>query len=207
MTTCAEMLADLNDRINDAGNTQVPEATKIRYLNHGLRATWPRLYKVVRDATTVLVADTYEYTIPTAVGNNGKILRVELEHTDGRYRHLTNYEIAPHLTLPVLVATGTIPDTYAGQNVRITAAVPLTQFAATGDTYDGPLGTEELPVLYAFGIVMGRRLEDRLDHRRYSTTAAVNGVDTDEIMGASQFAFAQFELLLDRFAMPFPAQG
>lgn len=201
------MLADLNDRLNDATNAQLPEADKIRYLNHGIRATWPKIYKTARDATLVLVADTYEYALPAAVGNNTRLLRVEIESgvSSGRYSQIFDFEIAPGLTDPILVLGGGSLPGPVGAKVRITAAKHLIEFAVGADVYDGPSGTEELPVLYAMGIITGRRLDDRVDHRRFSTTTAVNGVSTDDIMTVSQFNFAQFELLLDRFAMPLPA--
>lgn len=208
MATCQDMLDDLNDRLNDVANTQVPQATKIRYLNHGIRATWPKLYRTVRDATLVLLADTYEYNIPSTVGNNSKILRVEVETTasSNRYAPLFDYEVVPGLTDPILVLEGIELVSAVGSALRITAAKPLTQFIATSDTYDGPVNSEELPVLYAMGLALTRRLDDRIDHRRYSTTAAGNAIGPDEIMTAGQFNFAQFELLLDRLAMPLPAQ-
>ena len=40
-----------------------------------------------------------------------------------------------------------------------------------------------------------------------ATTAAQNGVDIEQMMVSSQFAFGQFELLLDRHEMPIPAQA
>jgi hypothetical protein len=92
-----------------------------------------------------------------------------------------------------------------GTKIRVTSAVPLTPFATSASTYDGPPITEELPVWYALGVATGRRLEDRADYRRYSVIAAQNGVDISELMNAAQFPFVQFELLLDRYAMPLPA--
>ena len=208
MATCQNMLDDLNDRLNDPSNIQVPAATKIRYLNHGLRASWPKLYRTVRDASTVLATNTFEYAIPSAVGNNGKFLRVEVESGAGtaRYLPLFDFEIIPGLTDPILMLEGTSLPSAVGAKLRFTAAKPLTEFTNGASVYDGPLGTEELPVLYAMGLALSRRLDDRIDHRRFSTTANGNAVGPDEIMTASQFNFAQFELLLERFAMPLPAQ-
>lgn len=208
MATLQDLLDDLNDRINDSGDTQVPEATKIRYLNHGIRATWPRLYTTARDATIVLATDTVEYAIPAAVGSNSKLLRVEMEtgEATGIFRQLMNYQTVPGLTDPLIVLDAAPTATQIGGTLRITAAKHLTQLALVSDTYDGPSGTEELPVLYALGLVLSRGLDDRLDHRRVSVIGNANGVGPDQIMTASQFAFAQFELLLERFAMPLPTE-
>lgn len=207
MTTLADMLEDLRDRLNDAGDTQVPKPAKVRYLNHGIRATWPRLYRTERDSTIVLAPDTFEYSIPSAVGSNARFLRVEVETgiATNRFRPLFDHEIVRGLTDPILLLDGTTLPSVDGARIRITSAKQLTELVTDGDVYDGPAGTEELPVLYAMGLSSARRLDDRIDHRRYSTTA-VNGVDADQIMTVSQFNFAQFELLLERFAMPLPAE-
>lgn len=209
MATLQDLLDDLNDRLNDANNAAgAGEANKIRYINNGIRATYPRLYRTLSDTSLLIAADTYEYTLP-ATFDHARMVRVEVEtgNATDRYTHLYDFEIVPlqeskilrldHLELPV--------DT--GSRIRLIGVQPLTALALTTDTYDGPPGTEEIPVWYAFGLAMGRRLEDRLLHTRFSTTAAMNGVDINEIMNANQFAFAQFELLLDRHAMPLPAQA
>lgn len=210
MATLLNMLEDLRDRLNDTADTQVPLATKKRYINHGIRATWPRLYRTMRDTTLVIAADTFEYAIPAAVGNNTKILRVEVEEgvADGRYHQISNFRMLPGLTDPVLELEGADLPAPIGSRIRITAAKPLTELVADGDVYDGPSQTDELPVLYAMGLALTRRLDDRLDHRRLSTVSGMNQVGPDEIMTAGQFNFAQFELLLERFAMPLlPVEG
>jgi hypothetical protein len=70
--------------------------------------------------------------------------------------------------------------------------------------YTGPDGTEELPVLYAMGLATARALDDRMDYQRYSVANQVPNVESTDIMTVSQFWFAQFELLLDRFQIPLP---
>lgn len=210
MATLAEMLEDLRDRLNDSGDTQVPKATKVRYLNHGIRATWPRLYRTERDTSLVLAVDTFEYALPAAVGSNTKLIRVEVEDGSGsaRYNGLSNFRIVPGLTDPILQLEGSALPSEVGARIRVTAAAPLTALVADADIYDGPAQTDELPVLYAMGLALTRRLDDRLDHRRLSTTSGMNQVGPDEIMTAGQFNFAQFELLLERFAMPLaPVEG
>lgn len=206
MATCATLLADLNEMISDVTNAQVAEATKIRYLNHGIKAMYPKIYKTVRDATTVLVADTYEYAIPSAVGSNTLGLRVEIETGSGtgRYDAASNYLIVPGLTDPIIqFHTASLPSA-AGAKIRFTAAKQLTEFTTTSDTYDGPSGTEQLPVLYALAMVASRTMDDRMDHRRYPTITGANGVTPVDLQNAATFWFSQFELLLDRRAMPLP---
>lgn len=204
--TCQTLLDDLNDRLNDAGNSFATQPVKIGWLNQGLRAMFPRVYRTARDST-ITITSAWEYPIPAAVGNNSRIIRIEQESASAsnRYVDLFDADVVPDLTSPILVFRGgSLPPT--GAKVRITSALPLTEFSVVGDAYSGPLGTEELPVLYAMGIALSRRLEDRVDHRRYSTTAGQNQVDTADIMDASQFWFGQFELLLERKALPLPAQ-
>lgn len=202
MTTCQDLLDDLNDRLNDAGNTQIPQATKIRYLNRGIAATWPHLYVVERDDTLYVQSGVYEYNLLPAVEGNTRIIRVEVE-ANSRFVQISDWEISPGTTDRTLHFPNALPG-LPDARIRITAARPLALFTLTTDTYEGPLLTDELPVLYAMGIAASRRVDDRLDHRRYSTTAAQNGVDIAELMTASQYWFSQFELLLDRFSVPMP---
>ena len=206
MTTAATLLADLNDRINDVSNAQVTEATKILYLNDGMRAMWPKIYRTVQDVSQVLAVDDYEYTIPTA-SDYGHVVRVDVESgiATNIYSPLQDYEIY-NLMAGKVIRLKSVPAPY-GARFRVTSVVPLTDFATSASVYDGPPNTLELPVWYALGIVASRRVEDRLDHKRYSTTASNNGVDPQEMMNVSQFAFAQFEMLLDRFQMPLLPEG
>jgi hypothetical protein len=208
MATLQNLLDDLNDRLNDAGNQQAPEATKIRAINHGIRATWPRLYRTARDSTLAIIDDQWEYEIPAAISSNTKLLAVEVESELGsaRFYPVQNYRVVPGLTDPILVFEDPSLPAEVGSLIRLTVARQLTELALVADTYDGPSGTEELPVLYALGQIMSRRLDDRIDHRRYPSTSGTNGVTPDTIMTASQFAYAQFELLLERFTMPLPVE-
>jgi hypothetical protein len=206
MTTFLELQSDLTDRLNDAGHTQIPLATKKLYLNHGIAATWPRLYITARDVTLVYAALQTDYNIPAAVGSNSKILRVEIETgtATGVYNELIDYDVVPGLADPILSLQATGRYT-VGSRIRITAAKRIAALSGDSDVYGGPAGSDELPVLYAMGIAIARRLDDRMDHRRYSTTAGINQVNAADIMEASQFWFAQYELLLDRMALPLPA--
>jgi hypothetical protein len=208
MATMQTLLDDLNDRANDANNAAgAGEANKMRYINRGIAAMWPRIYRTVSDATITVAADTFEYAIPGGVGDESEIFRVEIEDINApgtRYVELDNYDIVPLLTSRVL-QLHSVPTTLVGAKIRITAAKPLSPLATLGSTFDGRQIHEELPVWYALGILLSRRLEDRTNHTRYSTTDARNGVDIDEQLVTSQFAFAQFENLLERMSMPWPA--
>jgi hypothetical protein len=211
MSTAAEMVDDLRDRLNDVGDTQVPFPTKIRFLNRGQAAMYPRIFKFVRDNTLVLINNQFEYVFPAGVGT-GKVLTLEVETdaTSSRYTHLNRYDVIPSLTTPTLVLLDQTLPAPVGSSLRITTAdrmdpfVAATYAAAQAVQYTGPAGTEELPVLYAMGLATARALDDRMDYHRYSTTQVNGVVDPNDIMQVSQFWFAQFELLLDRLQMPFP---
>jgi hypothetical protein len=208
MATMQDLLDDLNDRLNDANNAAgAGEANKIRWINRGIAAMWPRIYKTVVDSTIELATDTYEYAIPTAVGDESEIFRVEIEDlttTNDRFVELDGYDIVPALTGRTLQLPS-VPSSWDGARIRITAAKPLARLATTGSTFEGRQIHEELPVWYALGLALARRIEDRTQHTRYSTVAAQNRVDVDEQMLSSQFAFSQFETLLERMQMPWPA--
>lgn len=206
MTLASDLLADLNDRIDDVANIQIPEATKLRYLSHGIRAMWPKIYRTMTDTTVALVTDVFEYAIPSAVGDDAMITRVDVETgvASGRYVQLDDLEILPTQTGKTLILD--FRPSYVGARFRIISAKKVSALTNSAETYLGPPGTEELPVWYAMGLVMDRRHENRVDYTRYSTVAAANGVDITEVMNSSQFCFAQFEVLLDRYEMPLPSR-
>lgn len=205
MTTQQELIDDLRDRLNDATDSQIPLATKTRFLNRGLAAMYPKIFQTVR-ASTPLILDTFEYALPASV-KKGKLLMLEVETTatSSRFKRLARYEVIPSVTDPLLIIEdGAIPSE-AGADLRFTAALPMTPFTSNmADVYTGPDSTEELPVLYAMGLCHARALDDRMDYQRYSVTNQVSGVEPTDIMTASQFWFAQFEMLLDRHAVPLP---
>jgi hypothetical protein len=211
MSTAGEMIDDLRDRLNDIADTQVPFPTKLRFLNRGQAAMYPRIYRIVRDSSLALVAGTYEYVLPAGVGT-GKVLTVETETdvTTDRYTHLNRYDLIPGVATPTLVLLDAQLPSPAGSCLRITSADRMTPFVAAtyaasqSVVYTGPAGTEELPILYAMGLATARVLDDRMDYTRYSATQVNGTVDPNDIMQVSQFWFAQFELLLDRLQMPFP---
>lgn len=213
MATQADMWADLRFRLGETSgtDTQVAKVDKMRYLNQGLAAMYPKIYRVVRDVTTVLVADTFEYEMPAAL-DGGRIIQIELETESGsgRYRRGVMHEILNHGTSPLIIFDHYDLPAEAGSKIRITAAMPLTPFTDStngADTYTGPTGTEELPVLYAMGAITAKPLDDRLNHTKYSTTHVLGNPQPVDLMTASQFWYAQFELMLDRWSQPFPVHN
>jgi hypothetical protein len=202
------LINDLRYRLNDPTDTSITLAAKTRYLNRGIMAMFPRIYRTVRDSTLVIIEDTFEYTLPAAVGPYD-ILQVELETEDGsgRFRRGIEYEVIPDSESPILVFDTVAVPAEAGSAIRVTAMKPLATFTESvllTETYTGPLGSDELPVLYAMGCIASVPLDDRLDYTQYSTAYVQGAPQAYDLMGASQFWFAQFELLLDRWAMPVP---
>jgi hypothetical protein len=206
MATAADLLADLNDRIDDAANTQISQETKLRYLSHGIRAMWPRVYRTVVDTSIVLASEQYEYVIPSIVGDHAMITRVDIETNIGtsRWMPLNDIEVLPLQTTKVLVLD--YKPSYIGSRIRVVSAKRLAAVYGPADMFEGPPGTEEIPVWYALGLVMSRKHEDRLDHTRLSTVLTENGVDIPEVINSAQFCFAQFDLLLDQYEMPLPSR-
>lgn len=206
MATMQTMLDDLNSRMGDANNAaSVGEATKMRWINHGIRAMWPKIWIAVQDATLSYTDGTFSYSVPAGVGTNSEIVRVEIQSaaSGGYYSEVIVDELPLRVSRTLQFDPRVRFNT--GSHIRITAIRPVAVMAAVGDTYEGYPITEELPVLYAMYLATSRGHEDRVDYTRYSTVAAQNRVDIGEVEGAALFWLSQFEAMLDRLAMPWPA--
>lgn len=202
MATLLTLLDDLRERMGDAGDTEVTRATKVRWINHGINAMWPRLYRTVVDESLTTVTDQYEYDIPASVGDNALITRIDVQNAAGRFVPIEASYLLPVNTGKVLVLDDLLQ---AGYTIRVTSAKRLAQLTLDTDVYDGPEFTAEIPVWYALALAMGKGHFGRIDHTRYATVMAQNGVDINEVMGSVQFCMGQFEALLDAAAMPLPS--
>jgi len=213
MATTASMIDELRELLNDATDTQVTFPTKIRYLNRGIKAMWPKVYRVVSTTSAVLVLNQEEYAVPA--GNlAGLILAVDLETelASGLYRRLDHYDVVPGAAgSTAIIRVSFLPTAIdAGRKLRIVSAERITllaaaSYAAAGsENYDGPAGTEGIPVLYAMHMATSRSLDDRIDYTRLSTTQGQNGVDDASIMQVAQLWYAEFQQELDAVDMPFP---
>lgn len=205
MATGLDLLTDLKDRI-DLVNEPITDTVLLRYLNHGISAMWPKVYQTAIDTSVVLVTNGYEYAVPAAVGDHALITRIDVESdaASNRYMPFEDVELIPTQTGKILTM-GYTPS-YVGSRIRFVSAKRVSPIDATADVYTGPPGTEEIPVWYALGLVLSRGVEPRTDYKRYSTTVAANGVDLEEMIITAQYAFAQFELLLERASMPVPSR-
>jgi hypothetical protein len=208
MATLLTLLDDLRDQLNDSGDTKWSKAMKVRYINRGQNAMYPKVFRILQDATLVWIVDTYEYIIPTAL-DEGTILGVEAETEDDTSDFVQlggqEFDIVPNASFgnTLVLKRNNLP-TEAGSTIRFTAAMPLTVLVNDGDTWSGPAITEAVPVLYAMGLAMARDLEARLNYYRFSTTQALNGTVLEDFSGTSQFWFDQFNRELDQFKMPMP---
>lgn len=207
--TIQTLLDDLNQRLGDAANADgVGEATKIRWLESGIAAMWPKVYVNVIDDSTLVIDDaTYEYELP-ATFDDAEIFRIDVQTGPSleRWTRVDGY-LVDRRAAKVLEFTS-LPG-IDGAQLRVHAVAPCDSAGlTTASVLDFPDRHRELPVWYALGLAMqnggAQGQYGRLDYKRYSTVTARNGVDVSELMSSSQFCFAQFELLLDRLAMPWP---
>lgn len=205
MATLQTLLDDLNQRLGDANNAAgVGEANKIRWLSHGIRAMWPKVYVNVIDDSTLAIDDTlYEYELP-ATFDDAEVYRIDVKVGPSleRWARVENYLIDRRASKALVFEQ--LPG-IDGADLRIHAIAPCDSDGLTAaSTLDFPDRFLEVPVWYALGLAMQNGHEGRLDYTRYATVITRNGVDVGEIMSSAQFCFAQFELLLDRLAMPWP---
>jgi hypothetical protein len=211
MAFVSDLFDQLRDLLNDASDTQVPFGTKKLYLNRGISRMYPRVGKLTSDTSLTVVDATYEYMLPTGAAD-GLVVSVEIETDVGsnQFTRFDRYDIIPgdeDLTAK-LILLAPLPE--IGRDLRIRYFGPIPQIAAASyaaagsETWTGPDRAIGLPALYAMGMLTVRKLDDRQDTLRYSTTQATNGVTDTEIMGAAQMWFGQFEAELAEMERPLP---
>jgi hypothetical protein len=204
----SELFDQLRDILDDTGDTQVSFATKKLYLNRGIARLWPAVWRLA--VTTVAFLEAEIVDSPLTI-SDGRVVMVEYSYdSDADNYVLTDgYDIRPgdedyeQYFYPTFVPA-------EGSQFRITYAAPIpmisaASYAAAGsETWTGPDRAIGLPVLYAAGMIALRRVDNRQDHTRYSTTQAINGVTDADIMESGRMWLGQFELELDRIERPLP---
>lgn len=211
MAFVSEMFDQLRDLLNDVADSQVTYATKKLYLNRGIARLWPKVYRIA-ETTIDLDTTNYIYSVPAAVAD-GHIVTVEYrdDSDDQNYQRFSDYDYIPlgSGTTGRLRITRVIEDTNA--QVRISYAAPISyisaaSYAAAGaETWTGSDRALSLPVYYAAALCAMRKIDDRQDTNRYSTTQGQNGVTDRDMLAAAQTWMGQFELELgemDRPLMP-----
>lgn len=211
MAFVSELFDTLRDLLNDTSDTQVPFATKKLYLNRGIARMWPAVWRIQTSTITILTG-TYDYALPVAAAD-GHILGVEIETSDGSYQKFPYWDIYPgdEDTAGTLFLTAN-PDNpdLLGYDVRVRYAAPVSLItaasyaAAQSETWTGPDRAMGIPCHYAMSLITARKVDDRQDTLRYSTTQATNGVTDSDILGASQMWMGQFELEVAAFDRPLP---
>lgn len=211
MAFVSEMVDQMRDLLNDASDTQVPFATKKLFLNRGIARLWPDVYRIATQQTTI-VSGQVDYTLPVAVFE-GMIISVELSTTTAAttYNRFADYDLIPgDEDSAGTLRIGINSVRYADYVIRIRYAAPVpfisaaNYAAAQAETWNGPDRAIGLPVLYAMGMCALRKLDDRQDTLRYSTTQALNGVTDQDILASGQDWFAQFEAQLFQMGKPLP---
>jgi hypothetical protein len=210
MAFVSEMFDQVRDLMNDAADSQISFANKKLWLNRGIRALWPNVYRVVVDTSITVVADTYDYTLPAAV-MDGVITVVECEtgNATNAYLRFEHYDIIEgDEDQAGVFRFSMLPE--AGSRIRIRYAAPIPTIAAAdytaaqSEVWTGPDRALNLPPLYAMAMTAFRKLDDRQDHTRYSTLQAENGVSDQDIQSTGQMWMGQFELELDKWSRPLP---
>ena len=211
MAFVSELFDQLRDLLNDATDTQVPFATKKLYLNRGIARMWPKVWRLVSTTITVTTG-AYDYALPAAAAD-GMVVAVELEQLDGSFLRFDDYDIiAGDEDLAGVFRLTVNPDSVdlLGMDIRIRYAAPVSliaaaSYAAAGsETWTGPDRAMGIPVHYAAALIAMRKVDDRQNTNRYSTTQAQNGVTDQDIMAAGQLWMGQFELELAEFDRPLP---
>lgn len=206
------MVDQLRDLLNDSTDTQVTIAMKKLYLNRGIARLWPKVHKIAT-ATIDLNADDYIYDVPAAVGD-GMIVAVEFHDSDDDqdFQRFSDYDYIPagHSATGRIRINRDIAEATA--ELRIMYAAPIdyisgsTYAAMQSETWTGPDRALALPVYYAAALCAMRKIDDRQDTNRYSTTQGQNGVTDRDMLALAQTWMGQFELEVGEMERPlFPA--
>jgi hypothetical protein len=204
----------LRDLLVDPSDEQVSFALKVFYLNAGMRAMYPRVYRVANDASTTLVAETYYYTLPATVrGGLLYLVEASTDLDDDYFRPLDydEYDVQPGPAgADVLSITWNPGSTYAGGKLKFHAALPATVYTAAtyvasqAELYTYPDYTFEGPVLYAMSRIMAIPLDRRMDYTRHSVQQMNNSASPGEIVSVASYWLDEFERRVEEWRMALP---
>jgi hypothetical protein len=210
----SEQIDQLRDLLVDPTDTQVAFDQKMYYLNAGLRAMFPRVYRIATDATTQWVDDQYYYTIPAAVrGGHLFLIEASTADDDDYFRPLDfdEYDIIPGAAgADNMSITWDPGSTYADGYIRFHAALPATPYVAASyvasqtEAYTYPDHTMEGPVLYAMSRIMAIPLDRRMDYTRHSVQAMNRAASPGEIVSVSAYWLDEFERRVEEWRMALP---
>jgi hypothetical protein len=211
----ADLLEETNPNVARIPNPVTWDMKKA-YLNAGIRAMWPRVYRVAQDDAIALVGGTNEYTMPAAL-RGGRLIYVEgkTNATDAVFQFMPDslYTIIPGPDrADIFRLKGDVEGTgLDGGGLRITSAVPLSPVAAVDagaaatEEYTGADFTIEAPVLYAMNRITIRGLHNRLDFTRLSVQQQNRAAVPNELMSASIFWLDEFERRINEWQLVHPS--
>jgi hypothetical protein len=210
----SDQIDQLRDLLVDPTDVQVSFDLKMHYLNMGMRAMFPRVYRVANDATTQWVDDTYYYTLPSAV-QGGLLYLIETSTAldDDYFRPLDydEYDIQPGAAgADVLSVTWNPGSTYEDGYIKYHAALPAVPYAAASyaasesEVYTYPDFTVEGPALYAMSRIMAIPLDRRMDYTKHSLQATNRAASPGEIVSVAAYWLDEFERRVEEWRMALP---
>ena len=212
-TYLSDQIDQVRDLLVDPTDTQVSFAMKVHYINMGMRAMYPRVFRIVTDATTQWVDDQYEYTLPSTL-RDGHLFLVETStaNDDDYFRPLDfdEYDIIPQATDDKLSITWDPGTTYEDGYIRFHSVMPAEPYvsaayaAAESELYTYPDFTLEGPVLYAMSRIMAVPLDRRMDYTRHSVQAMNRAASPQEIVSVSAYWLDEFKRRVEEWRMALP---
>jgi hypothetical protein len=204
----------LRDLLVDPTDTQVTFALKLHYLNMGMRAMFPRVYRVATDSTDQWADDVYYYTLPAAVRGGLLFLVEKSTAADDDYfvpLDYDEYDIQPGAAgADVLSITWDPTTVYEDGYIKYHAAVPATAYtsanytASQSEVYTYPDHTIEGPVLYAMSRIMSIPLDKRMNYEEISIQNQNQAATPQEILAVSAYWLDEFERRVDEWRMSLP---
>jgi hypothetical protein len=187
---------------------------KLHYLNMGMRAMYPRVFRIATDSTDQWVDDTYYYTLPSAVRGGHLFLVEKSTADDDDYfvpMDFDEYDIIPGANgADVLSITWDPGSVYEDGYIKYHTALPATPFAAAdytaaqAEVYTYPDFTVEGPALYAMSRIMAVPLDRRMDYTRMSVQNQNRAASPQEIVSVSAYWLDEFERRVDEWRMALP---
>lgn len=173
-------------------------------LNSAIDSCFPLLYRPVAEEYTGVVADQYEYDVPTMTTISKPIpivTRIEYRYATGEaFRQLKGWRIVRRGT-PVIKLASPLP---AGGTLRVHGFGPFAHFTTVASELDNlfPVHAEDLLPLYAAATLLASGEAGRVR----SDTGAIDNREqanrTGSSMSASNALMVRFERQLLRKAMP-----
>lgn len=221
-----EMFNQLDELLGEEYNTYLDDRlvsfeVKRRCINDGIRALYPRVWRVIKDDSVVVDnLDELGYTLPAVIAE-GVIIDIEASDPDTfEYYPLTQYDLSPYdedgTTHARLWMTGVNHPLKLNSTIRIHAVVPFETITETQrgswmtmDSWVGPDDLMHLPVYYAMALLLRMpRVQRALRHAEAVSVAGVGEPDRKfaerDFLAESREWMALFEKELSAKSRPLP---